>query len=178
MESARLAGNTVVGEQKRKGSHRSAVPCLRWRDSTRRALALVFIFIFQNSHPRPIVPLNTLCRMRRLAYNVAALRPPSELVIARWQRAQPFSLSLSLGVLATTPRPHECLPRQTQFPSDINSANGLRVKRRGTTRTARDVEKRGDLAAVENARLVALAYLCRSTPSFRCKSHHRRCWWR
>ena len=83
MESARLAGNIVVGEQKRKGSHRSAVPCLRWRDSTRRALALVFIFIFQNSHPRPIVPLNTLCRMRRLAYNVAALRPPSELVIAR-----------------------------------------------------------------------------------------------
>ena len=154
-----MVGN-IVGEQKRKGSHRSAAPCLGWRDSTRRALALVFIFIFQNSHPRPIVPLNTLCRMRRLAYNVAALQPPSELVIARWQRA----------------RSSQCSPRPSCCPNAYRDKRNLPQILIRLMDYALSVAERcrtvanAALAAVENV-LASYAYTL-----FPLKSHHWSCW--
>lgn len=79
---------------------------------------------FKTRTPRPIVSLNTLCRMRRLAYNVAALRLPPELVMARWQ--QPFARrrSTSRSRIAS---PLRCVSREVQFAPDINSGNGLLV---------------------------------------------------
>lgn len=77
---------------------------------------------FKTRTPRPIVLLNTLCRMRRLAYNVAALRPPSELVMACWQR--PFARRRARASRAA---PLRCLSREVQFAPDIKSGNGLLV---------------------------------------------------